>query len=341
MRILSNFFYKYANLLPNIVADYIFDFIIGKKINMFNEIKEYSNSFGSYDPIKLPTGNLYKKNIVNKRTIVIHVGYGHTGTSSLQVEFNKLDNIIYHGKPFKTELFKKAIFEICYSNFDNYNSLRVKEIIKEQLNGFSKDNMIHLLSAEDFTTPIVGAFGFQLADPYLITERIADIFSNFNIKILFTIRKQSSILRSEYFQYKKILKAKGIKCSCKHRYLLDMLYDMRGNMHTPANIYNFNKAIPRYINFFGSENVKVLPFELFLNDKKTYFQELNHFIFNTSDYSTLTQLPRINKSKEKFWRKNALTFIHQYYQHANRDLYEKILDIKSKEANYLTKYEYF
>ena len=104
---------------------------------------------------------------------------------------------------------------------------------------------------------------------------------------------------------------------------------------------NITFFLPRYINFFGSENVKVLPFELFLNDKKTYFQELNHFIFNTSDYSTLTQLPRINKSKEKFWRKNALTFIHQYYQHANRDLYEKILDIKSKEANYLTKYEYF
>jgi len=341
MKILSALFYKYINLLPDIVADYIFDFIIGKKVDMFNEIKEYRDLFSPYDQIKLPTGNLYNKNIVNKRTIVIHVGYGHTGSSSLQEEFNKLDNLIYHGKPYKAELFKKAIFEICYSNSDNYNSLKVKEIIKEQLNGFSKDNMIHLLSAEDFTTPNTGAFGFQLVDPYLITKRIEDIFSDFNIKILFTIRKQSFILRSEYYQYKKILKAKGLKCPCKHRYLLDIIFDMKGNMHTPADVYNFNKVIPRYINFYGSENVKILPFELFQNDQKTYLQELSHFISNTSNSITLTQLPRINKSKGGFWRKNALSFIQEHYRHSNSDLYEKILDIKPKEANYLTKYEYF
>jgi len=191
----------------------------------------------------------------------IHVGDYKTGTSWLQQNvFPFHPEIQYLGDPFENHELQTVIRELvdCRDlDFDaDQLSLRFKK-------NFTKD-----------LTKITGISREALSQSHYITgehakrnaQRLKAVFGN--VKIIYVIREQISMLASIYSQY---LKAGGTRSF--YDWFLDPI-ECKGIIER----LKYDKNIEMYYEIFGQENVLVLLYEELRSDRSTFLKKIYVFI---------------------------------------------------------------
>jgi len=211
-----------------------------------------------------------------KEKVLIHIGYHKTGTTWFQNELFVSGNPIF--EPFS--LGSKGHSSLVYyyiwtmestqdkgymlSPFD-FNFDLINEKICEIKNKKFFDTKIPVFSSERLSgLPYAGGY-----DSKTIALRLKKTLPD--SKIFIVIREQQSMILSTYLQY---LTEGGIR-SLKN--FLNIKYDGRMPSFSPF-IFDYRHLIIEYINLFGRENVLVLPYEMFKNEKEFFFTKLSEFI---------------------------------------------------------------
>ncbi len=124
-----------------------------------------------------------------KPTIMVHIGFGHTGTTSLQeTYFPAHRHIKYLGNPRMSPEISKSYDNIA--NLDSALFQHVKDDITKHFCASIEDpKMLHVISGESFATQTWIGTVVVGADRRLIAQRVREVLSdNFNVKILITLR---------------------------------------------------------------------------------------------------------------------------------------------------------
>lgn len=194
----------------------------------------------------------------------IHIGLIKTATTTLQKHyFNKHEDIYYLGKPTDDTILYEAVNHICRADGMNYDADFVKSQLEPILQAAKSSGKVIGMSDEKFTM-------HHRADRKLIAERMRDSFGP-NIKIVLTIRKQKSVLDSLYLLEQR--NAEHSNAIVKPKIWLQHQIDNNGILQT-LDYYSLYKL---YASVFGKENIKILLFEKFLEDRSAFLKELSDF----------------------------------------------------------------
>lgn len=238
---------------------------------------------------------------------VIHIGNHKTGTKILQrYFFPHLRHRKFLGDPFEAGSELEELFErIKYQDFLSYNkeiafTLYNKIKLSEKL-GFENNPV--LISDECLATPYLG--GKMTADPGIIAHRLKEIFGE--VKILYMTRSQLTMLPSLYSQFvsPEYISQKDFE----ERIEIHMNNQLHGMMHA----LRFDKICKLYVNLFGKENIKVLPYEMLVNDPISYYKEICDFIDEPYDEEFITKFINIKDHQrqtkgEVIWEKLSLKY---------------------------------
>tara|TARA_B100000902_G_scaffold397716_1_gene462339 strand:- start:406 stop:1428 length:1023 start_codon:yes stop_codon:yes gene_type:complete len=224
---------------------------------------------------------------------VIHIGNHKTGTKLLQRNFfPKMKSIRFLGSPFEFKSELHELFErIKYQDILTYNTKRTSDIYKKlKASGkLGSENDPVLISDEALVTPFFG--GKMTAEPAIIAKRIKDLFGN--IKIIYVIRSQFSLLPSIYTQF---VPPEWInQTHFEERIYENLKNHLNGMMHG----IKFEKICSLYENLFGKENMKVIPYEMLINDPESYLKEICEFIGEPLDKNLINGIKLIKENKRR------------------------------------------
>ena len=191
----------------------------------------------------------------------IHVGDYKTGTTWLQrsvLSFHP--EIKYLGDIFKKKELQEALRELVDKRDLDFSAINLR---KKFIRNFEKEKKkIHGISREALSQSnyITGENAKRNA------ERLKEVFGN--VKIIYVIREQISMLASIYSQYIKMGGTRNFR-----DWFLDPI-------ECPGIIerLKYDKNIDMYCEIFGKKNVKVLLFEELKYDKKIFLKKLYTFI---------------------------------------------------------------
>lgn len=207
--------------------------------------------------------------------LLIHIGYHKTGSSWLQNMLFTANNKIFEPLSIKdkghSSLAKYFIYDedgYCLSPFD-FNQAKIREEIENIVSNQQKlDNKIPVISHERLSgNPHSGGF-----DAKKIAFMLNQTFPY--AKILIVIREQKSFILSSYFQYLH----KGGTHNL-HKYL-NKKYDGKIPYFSPSHI-KYLPLIDEYRNLFGTNNVLILPYEMFRDEPLIFVTRIGDFL-NTS-----------------------------------------------------------
>ncbi|MBW8050920.1 MAG: sulfotransferase [Cytophagales bacterium] len=196
--------------------------------------------------------------------LFIHIGYHKTATSYLQeLIFPKLSHVNYIQFKNNIEIFSKIFYQDPLS-FD-INSAR------SDLEKCMDGTKINLISNENMSGNLRLKYNNKN-----IADKLYDLFPR--AKIIIAIRNQFDFIISSYKQH---ISAGGTM-SFKNRIGYNkgkiqpsyVLYDHRVNLE----MFKFNNLINYYAEKFGKENILILLFEEFCQDKHRYLQKIFNFI---------------------------------------------------------------
>lgn len=198
-----------------------------------------------------------------EKNILIHIGYPKSGSSFLSDWFQNHPSFIFK--------------EFSITGFKNTGDI-IKESITRTETNFKYCVLRDMrFSATEEVKELNGIDEYQ--------EKVCKFLHNLypESKILIVTRGYESALKAFYSQYIK-------KGGYKHfQEYADYITNNKWS------IFNYNFLINTYINYFGKENVIVLPFELlkedaslFINKIETELQLKNHFYFNKVKNKSLT-----------------------------------------------------
>lgn len=190
------------------------------------------------------------------KQLVFHIGHHKTGTTWLQrnyfegtAEFNLLNSYI---APWDDEL--------CQALISTNDSNLSKKIIDQR----SKSDKVNVITAERLSGhPISGGYDMEN-----IANCILDISAD--SKIIISTRSPDSFISSVYHQM--------IREGYRGKFN-DFLYENHWKTAGPKKDYfSQKKILSKYIDLFGADNVLVLSFEEFKQNKKSYITKLNNFL---------------------------------------------------------------
>lgn len=198
--------------------------------------------------------------------IFIHIGYHKTGTTYLQeVIFPKLEDVNFIWAKKNLELF----FKLRFQDPLNFDVNTAKADFQKCMDG----NKINLISSEDLS----GDHKYKYINNKNIADKLHALFPR--AKIIVTIRNQLDLLISMYMQ---IISAGGTMMSFKNRIGYKkgkfnpsyFIFDHRVNLE----MFKFNNLINYYAEKFGKENILILLFEEFCQDKRRYLGKIFDFM---------------------------------------------------------------
>ena len=208
----------------------------------------------------------------NRRKFFIHPGYPKTASTTLQKRlFSKHPDLCYLGKPLTGELLD---VEIAILNLDAEQFAQAVPDLQRRLLSvvarYSAGDRNVLLSHEGFLRPT----RYKGHDILQTAQRIRQVFcdpvkNEFDCHVLLTIRKQTDIIPSYFFDSVSRSPArltKFIKTSLQapvEGYLASLFYDA---------------VVRHYAGLFGRERVKVLPFEQFITRREAFIRELAGYL---------------------------------------------------------------
>ncbi len=209
------------------------------------------------------------------KTLIIHIGYPKTATTTLQdglfVPLHNQNIINYMGVAAFTDDsgFKKAsqlYKQLCGQLHDGYPEIELN------------DDKLNVLSNEMFTLPYLHrkinwnnnleAHDFaELLSAYF--KRRAD-----QVKILITLRNQQTAIYSLYVQLSSMFIYKS-PFKTASSYVINENKQVRKEQLLP---YYYAENIKAYADVFGQENIKIMLFEDFINNKTGYSKDLASFL---------------------------------------------------------------
>lgn len=196
----------------------------------------------------------------------IHIGDYKTGTSWMQkYAFNLHPEIKYLGDPFNKKVdkeFNQLMYELVDSRDVDFNADTFRAKIVKKLNKISSLDKITGMSREAFSASnyITGEHARRNA------ERIKAVFRD--VKIIFIIREQFSMLASIYSQYIKMGGTLTIT-----DFILDS-FECRGILER----LKYHKTLAMYLEIFGSDKVHFDLFERFRKNKRHFLKDIYAFI---------------------------------------------------------------
>lgn len=200
----------------------------------------------------------------------IHIGFHKTATTWLQNNiFSEHPQIQYLGKAYPdhpsyemSELKDQIISEADPTFSVEQSREKLHSIIDDKpLNGFR----IHGISYEGLSAGN-NWFGGRT---FYVADRLSEVFSDFNIKILMGIREQRSMIESMYSEYVKLGGSESIK---------RLLFSPFTEADDLLDKLKYRPMIEYYRKKFGSENVKVFVFEKFKNCKEDVLRDITDFL---------------------------------------------------------------
>ncbi len=193
--------------------------------------------------------------------LVYHIGFHKTGTSWLQKSFFSKEPIFQllndYVHPWNDDLCKTIV------NFpeQKFNLNKCIKLFEKR----GDSNKINVLSAERLSGhPISGGY-----DYIRTANRLYKI--NPNAKIIVTTRELKSFIISTYKQVVK----EGFCGSFEDYISKDSHWKTPG---TSIDYFLQEPIVKYYIGLFGEENVLVLNFEEFKNDKTSYLKKIERFL---------------------------------------------------------------
>lgn len=263
---------------------------------------------------------------MNKRNLFIHVGYPKTGTTTLQKHFfPKLEEFQYIGKHDDGG----KLFDFDLSIVNNL-------IFKPDLNknSFSKEvfkkNKI-LLSEESFIFNSLRASNIngetKIPRPIDIASNIRRLFNHklYNVKILFTIRRQDQMVTSLYSQSYLHYYSKYGDTDTFQKYL-NIYINHEHNSHIYFNTLDYLQTINDYMGVFGENNVSVLVFEELQENSSLFYEKLCDFL--DVDFIKYGEIA-INKNENK-----RLTNAG-YKKTKHISLFDKLVLIKQRHLSFV------
>lgn len=194
----------------------------------------------------------------------IHIGFPKTGTSTLQKHlFPKLKRLKFLG----THHFGKRL-DLVY---DVQSGKRVSKDYQE----LQKNDLPILLSDESLTPS--QDFSINQGDTLNKYEKIAinlkTLFERhgYSPSIIFTIRRQDSMILSQYSQFFPWYQRNVETNSFDKYYHLFVDSEQKSSLREALNYHAFYEI---YKSVFGAENISVLIFEELVSDTKKYYTKL-------------------------------------------------------------------
>ena len=211
----------------------------------------------------------------NKR-LLLHIGYPKTGTTTLQESFfSNLKQIDYIGKPYNVS-WKKNLHDVIF------NDLNEDVQIKTHHNTliWSEENFLKFQFYKD-----------QMLNKKLL--KIKQIFFNYEIKIIITIRKHQDILRSTFQQFSDELKTNNI-------FLKDLNYaykisNLNNTQKDFINMFDYFKLYKNLLKIFNKDKIFFLFFENMLNNENDFLRKINEFFFLNYKNSISLKKKKYNK----------------------------------------------
>ena len=192
---------------------------------------------------------------------MIHVGLGHSGTTSLQENiFSRRPDLHYAGIPYGD---LGGIFSwIKYCEEEQYDHERVAGLCEELIFSRIKPKLRLILSDENFVEQPAIYYTPAMMPVRIIAMRLRSLFGR--CAILFTIRNQFDYVISNYLVLKRnAVSLEGIEIEPFEHWF-------RGNFSQERNLFLRNLdasyAIRIYGKVFGADAIHVLPLELLTRD---------------------------------------------------------------------------
>jgi len=204
---------------------------------------------------------------------ILHVGFAHTGTSSLQQNlFSKRDDILYCGLPHSL---LGGIFSNLKYQGRNYDPAATAKLALEYIHARKAQHQRIVVSDETLVDQPEIYHTPHMQPAHTIAMRLHTLFPE--AKILFTIRNPMEIATSSYLICKRNFAV------LSHRAIESFDEWFAGNHSQVTNLYLRNldqsMAVMEYAEIFGTENVSVLPLELLKRQgARAYLKKLEELV---------------------------------------------------------------
>lgn len=208
----------------------------------------------------------------NRRKFFIHPGYPKTASTTLQKRlFSKHPDLCYLGKPLTGELLdiEIAILNLDAEQFSQALPDLQSRFLSVMARSAASDRNV-LLSHEGFLRPT----RYEGHDILQTAKRIWQVFcepikGDFDCHVLLTIRKQTDIIPSYFFDSIS-------RSPARFRTFIEASLQGPGEGYL-ASLY-YDAVVRRYADLFGRERVKVLPFEQFITRREAFMHELAGYL---------------------------------------------------------------
>lgn len=274
-----------------------------KRYNAACDLIELKHSF------KRSTGGKINK------TVWVHVGSGHAGSTTLQKEiFPKIPGAYFIEFSDKNIGLNKAISNLLNGSSLCFDQKRVFQELSSSLHK-SKKNII---SSESFLSATNVQYNHMSQDHALLSDRLVKLIPNSRIFIV--VRDQVECLESSFYHHKNYLASShGIKLGSVDEWLFHMLE--HAEKKTELDDYFFYDIYSCYASNFGHENVFVCK----LGDDESFVECVKHWLNDSKFALSMETVKRqnVSKKKEKF-SEASVRLIRKLYAHDNRKLKDNL-----------------
>ena len=174
------------------------------------------------------------------KKVIFHIGFGKTGTSSIQAMLFK-----HRGKLEELGVLypETGIYDNAHHHLADY---KVADLGRSVIKLYNK--VVDDFISSDCDTLLLSSEQFCFCKPGYI-ERLVNIFDGMNCEILFYVRRQEDLIPSTFME--------KVKAGNNDQFGGDFEFFLRNNMKS----FDFNIRIKPWASFFGDNSINVRPYK--------------------------------------------------------------------------------
>ncbi len=223
------------------------------------------------------------------RTILVHVGLGQSGSTSM---FSVFDDSRFGFDLLTPRASREEVMYSLLEGLDagSFKSEKFRELIDNGIANCDPDR-----------TPVISSEGLTRSDFFqsslnleveAFAHRLKSSLSQYDIKILLVVREQRSLFISKYRKYVEkfggnLSLNKFVRTQPSRQHIpIDREHLLAGN-------FNYSKLHDFYSSLFGDENVLTLPMEMMKGDPAEFLGRIATLVHN-KDNNTKLAIPSLN-----------------------------------------------
>ncbi len=203
--------------------------------------------------------------------IYIHIGFGKTGTSSIQkMMLENRDYFLAHGVYYP----EIGIYDCAHHHLADFSKHEMPTGVKEQF-----EKILSTAKEQEAKSIVISSEQFCFCKPTYI-QQISDIFKDYIVSILFYYREQISLIKSSYLQ--KVKEGKQYYGTIKDYFDHDKI------------AFNYMERISPWISAFGLEHITSVLYSKEINvcdNFLTHIHLLKNHTIQYQIYSNPSLLP--------------------------------------------------